>query len=499
MPLFVVDCSRHQVERADPLDLARAQAAGMNVVNIQLDRGRQEDVLPTWARTYAARARQLGMGISTYRWLDSRMSGRDSARRAFDRILSLGGPDGMAHVVDCEDNASEQTLRDYVTTITALLGRPIAIYSGKWWLDPRGWRVNDLSPFLWAAPSAGYLGGYPGDSSPHWTVSYGGHATLAVMQYAVTPLPFTGPCSLSAIRDPAVWAALTGGVMTYPDPALVIARTYLMGRGIPGNSLGIVGDTSHQASGGYHVGNDVLARIGKLDSDYSKRQTDKDRPGSNAAMALDIGGLTGPQLAALTAWLIAQCRAGTPDTRNIREVIGRRSAAGGVILYDALGIRAADAGTPDHATHTHLSYYRDSEGGDKTSLFRRYFEPAPQKEDDDMQPVLIKLAGEDTVRLVTMGVGHIPVLDPADLKRWQKFMTDNGMGATVFAWAAEQRPQCGPDLTATPTLTVTPEVATAIAQQIIAAGSNDLSDEDLEEIKALVVAGAKQAAREGTE
>ena len=94
--------------------------------------------------------------------------------------------------------------------------------------------------------------------------------------------------------------------MSYPDPALVQARNYLIGLGIPGTSIGIVGDRSHRSSGGYHVGNDVLAMIGKLNTDYSKRQTDKDRPGSNAAMALDIGGLSGGQLSALTAWLIAQ-------------------------------------------------------------------------------------------------------------------------------------------------------------------------------------------------
>lgn len=175
--------------------------------------------------------------------------------------------------------------------------------------------------------------------------------------------------------------------MTYPDPALVDARNYLIGLGIPGNSIGIVGDQSHRATGGYHVGNDVLAMIGKLFTDYSKRQTEKDRPGSDAAMALDVGGLSARALSDLTNWLIAQCRAGTADTRNIREIIGRRTPAGGVTRYDALGI-LADSGSSDHETHTHISYYRDSEGTDKTAVFRRYYEPAPPPstphEEDDM-------------------------------------------------------------------------------------------------------------------
>lgn len=190
--------------------------------------------------------------------------------------------------------------------------------------------------------------------------------------------------------------------MTYADPALMKARNYLIGLGIPGNEIGIVGDESHRSSGGYHVGNDVLAMIGKLHSDYSKRQTEKDRPGSNAAMALDIGGLSGQQLSDLTNWLIAQCRAGTSDTRNIREVIGRKSPSGGIQHYDALGIQT---GLPaGHDTHTHISYYRDSEGGDKTSLFRRYFEggstsaPAnPEGDEEGMKIIIANLTGRATL------------------------------------------------------------------------------------------------------
>lgn len=384
MTLHIVDVSRHQVERANPLDLAQAQAAGIGAVNIQLDRGRQPDILPTWAAEYATEARRLGMGVSTYRWLDGRIGGVESARRAYDRMGAIGGPDDMAHSVDTEETpdkgppATEQIIRDYVDEMTRLLRRPILLYTGDWWwtAPARRWAMADIAPYLWAAPNDGYLGTYPGDDSPHWTAGYGNWSDLTAMQYAVKPLPGTGPCSLSAVRDPAAWQMLVGGPMTYPDPALVDVRTYLIGLGIPAESIGIVGDRSHRSSGGYHVGNDVLAMIGKLHTDYSKRQTDKDRPGSDAAMALDIGGLSGQELYELTAWLIAQCRAGTHDTRNIREVIGRRSPSGGVIRYDALGI-LGDTGSSDHESHTHISYYRDSEGGDKLSLFKRYYEPAP--------------------------------------------------------------------------------------------------------------------------
>ncbi len=219
----IVDCARWQVERPDPLDLAKAQAAGINAVNIALDRGRSTDVLSDWARTYADKARGLGMGISAYRWVDNRQSGAEHARRALARMKLLGGPDGMAHGVDCEDNADLDTLADYVTAMQQARGRPIAVYSGRWWLRPRGWNVAALSPFLWAAPSVGYLTDYPGDDSPHWQVDYGGHSALALMQYAVKPLPGTGDCSLTAVRDPAVWAALTGIPLTPEDPMATAA------------------------------------------------------------------------------------------------------------------------------------------------------------------------------------------------------------------------------------------------------------------------------------
>jgi hypothetical protein len=229
--------------------------------------------------------------------------------------------------------------------------------------------------------------------------------------------------------------------MSYADPALIQARTYLMSRGIPGNAIGIVGDQSHQSSGGYHVGNDVLAQIGKLNSDYSKRQTDKDRPGSNAAMALDIGGLPGQQLSDLTNWLIAQCRAGTADTRNIREVIGRKSPAGGIQHYDALGLQT---GLPaGHDTHTHISYYRDSEGGDKTSLFRRYFEGTPQEDD-------MPLSNEDVMKIWTWDLVDGPGVG-------QAYQLMNKLVADVAELKAQPAGQ----------VTITAELMQALGNQVL--------------------------------
>lgn len=234
MTLHIVDVSRFQVERPDPLDLAIAKVQGFAAINIALDRGRSEDVLPAWASTYAEGARSIGLQVCTYRWVDNRLPGAESARRAYERIVALGGPAGMAHAADIEDDATERIARDYVTTMQQLLGRPIAIYSADWWWTSRNWRGADWTPYLWGAPNDGYLPEYPGDSSPAWTAGWGGWQFFSALQYAVTPLPMTGKCSLSAVRDPTVWATLTGGSVAqspeYPDLPFVRPKAYGTGR-----------------------------------------------------------------------------------------------------------------------------------------------------------------------------------------------------------------------------------------------------------------------------
>lgn len=180
--------------------------------------------------------------------------------------------------------------------------------------------------------------------------------------------------------------------MTYADSALLSARSYLMTKGWPGNSIGIVGNDEHKDTGGYHCGNDWLDDVGRINSDYSKRESSRDRPGSDAAMALDIGGVPATLLRNISAWIVTQCKAGTPDTKDIREVIYFDGTS--VKRWDRLGIRSS--GDSSHQWHTHISYFRDSEGRDKATLFKRYYGEATlpakapstvdsdQEEEDDM-------------------------------------------------------------------------------------------------------------------
>lgn len=481
MTLFIVDVSKYQAERPDPLNLPRALQAGFGAVNIALDRGRGDDVLPTWALGYATLARMYGMGICTYRWLDNRMTGAASAQRAYERMvhLGLGSTTGMAHAVDCEDDATEQHLRDYVTTMVSLLKRPIAIYSGRWWLAPRGWRVADLSPYLWSAPSAGYLGAYPGDDSRHWQVtSYGGWSSLTLMQYAVAPLPGTGECSLTAVRDMAAWRALTGGAVV-ARAANMQALTNDIQRQEPGATVWGKGDLAHQGSSSDHNEDDTPgSKPEQEDADSNPEHRGIDVP--------ILGPITMTKLRKLRAKLVDR-----PANRaRLKYVILEQK------IWRRNGGWVEEVYTGEFHNHLHVSgLAANDEDGSPWDIDDA---PAPQ-EAEDMQPVLIMIQGDPVPKIVTMGVGHLPIIDAADLARWKTWMAGNGMVVNVTAWPAAWRPQIGPDLSAQPSVEITPEVAAFIAQQIVAAGSNDLSDADLEEIKALVISGAKQAAREGTE
>lgn len=167
--------------------------------------------------------------------------------------------------------------------------------------------------------------------------------------------------------------------MTYaPDDLQVVRRYVLSKTNLDANSVGIAGDKGHASDGGYHEGNDDLASVGKLSSDYSKRESPRDRPGSNAASALDIGNFdhNGRNLRALSQFIVNKCKGGDTRCKDIREVIYTPNGVN-VSRWDRLGIRAT--GDSSHLYHTHLSFFRDSEGrralpNNILGLLTEYFE-----------------------------------------------------------------------------------------------------------------------------
>src|SRR5688572_29703310 len=106
---------------------------------------------------------------------------------------------------------------------------------------------------------------------------------------------------------------------TYAPAALLALRAYLKPlTGLPDKELGIIGDKDHV--GGYHHGWSQRRIVNGTTADYSWNESGRDSSRkTNAARAFDIGMF--PRLRELSVWLVNECKANAPDTRDIREII----------------------------------------------------------------------------------------------------------------------------------------------------------------------------------
>lgn len=173
--------------------------------------------------------------------------------------------------------------------------------------------------------------------------------------------------------------------MTSAPPKLREARQLLLthldmhpgrvvGADLDPAEIGIVGDASHD--GGYHQGKDRLRTHKGAVQDYSVIESPRDRAGlSDNASALDIGWFSvvvkdnRHTLRDLSIWLVAQCKADAPDTRDIREIIYSPDGVN-VKRFDRLGKRTD--GDLSHLSHTHISEFRDARGRHMVALLRRW-------------------------------------------------------------------------------------------------------------------------------
>lgn len=422
MTRLLLDVASYQ-GALEPADVKRA---GFAAVNLKVSHGLTRKSVHPDVTGWVTRARALGLGISTFHFFTADAPGADQAEFAYARIAELGLAYGTVHQLDVESTPAPTlaNVRAYLTRMTELLGRPVVLYTGDWWWTARpGWNVADLTPYLWSAPNVGYLGAYPGDAAASWRAGYGGWANLSVMQYAVAPLWFPGgtegtiDVSKSAIRDETVWRDLTIGRpgMTIAPAPLLAARAFFIstlktaGYTIDPLSVGIVGDDNHAQTGSsYHLGKSAL----KADS-YTIIESSRDKNGlSEAASALDLGSFSitvkgkTHNLRTFSVWLVAQCKAGTADTADIREVIYSDDGKT-VKRWDRLGRRTS--GPSSHTTHTHESWFRDSEKRDKTAHLRRYFTEigvlaAPPINTEDDMPTAAEIADAVWAKIVDVDV-----------------------------------------------------------------------------------------------
>lgn len=141
--------------------------------------------------------------------------------------------------------------------------------------------------------------------------------------------------------------------MTYAPADLLAVQTFChQHTGQSAAELGIAGDAAHR--GGYHCGSDRI-----VSGDYSVVESSRDRSGLTlAASAFDLGG-NFARFREITLGIIAACKRNDPRTRDIREVIFTPDGKT-VQRWDRLGRRSG--GDASHLSHTHLSFFRDSEG-----------------------------------------------------------------------------------------------------------------------------------------
>ena len=188
--------------------------------------------------------------------------------------------------------------------------------------------------------------------------------------------------------------------MTFAPKTLTDLMAYWVAQG--GVNLGIVGDTAHLEKGtSYHLGKDDL-----IAGAYSAR-TARDKAGlTNAASACDLGRLDGTltDLWAFSRWFAQQCFDRKPGYRDVREVIFWSTVRDRVIGWSDLAPTEwiNDYGDPSHKTHTHISFYRDSEFRDKRPLFKPYFPAAPVPAPEVDMPAFKAFA---TPKLVTIPTG----------------------------------------------------------------------------------------------
>jgi hypothetical protein len=235
--------------------------------------------------------------------------------------------------------------------------------------------------------------------------------------------------------------------------------------------VGIVGNPEHR--GGYHCGSDRV-----VSNDYSVVESPRDRAGLTLdAAALDVGGFEIRSLGAVhslptfSAWCVAQCRANSADSRDLREII--YSPDGKTVRrWDRLGKRST--GDSSHLWHTHFSFFRDAvkAGRDQRPLYRRYLteigliKGAPPNPGDDMDQTE-KLLGD--TGFADRTIGNV-FSDLQNMRNWQ--VTKVG----------------GPGLVAVPEAGSPAQLTLAMAQAFpaLVAQVNQLSGKDFTDEPAIV-------------
>lgn len=354
MTIHIADIASYQ----GALTLAQLRAAGFTGINVKSSHALGIKSVHPLADQYVSEARAAGMTVGTFHWLDGSASGVEQAEHAFTQMLAVcsGNVANVAHTVDCEDTtrpATQTIYRDYCAVMSSLLKRAIATYTGDWWWTDhaRLWQPSAFSPWLWAAPSRGYLTGYPGDTSGDWAAGYGQWSELAVMQYRVAPVAGIN-VSMSAIRSPEIWAAMRGAAnMAWVNiPASTSLLEEVNAVGSPNRNKaqdGTIGDAAHEQEPSDHNPDET----GQVEDEW-----DSDSINEVHARDIDARGPWAPgwSMERIVQLVVARCRGG--QERRLRYVIFN-----GRIWSEASNWQPRTyTGGDQHREHSHWSFHYGS-------------------------------------------------------------------------------------------------------------------------------------------
>ena len=349
MTVLIADIASYQ----GSLTLAALREAGFGGINVKVSHGLGQKSVHSRMAEYVREARAAGMALSCFHWLTAG-SGVAQADYAYRHMAAAGlNVPGVAHVVDVEDaGVTAGIYADYCARMGQLLGRKIITYTGDWFAAPRPWlKAGEASPWLWSAPRPGYLMSYPGDASRLWDDGYAGWGELAVMQYRVGSISKID-VSQSAVRDPHLWALMTGvsvAVNSVPASTALLAEFNTVGPNRSKASDGTIGDAAHQQSSSDH------------NPDESGRTPFEDSDNLDEVHARDVTA-RGPWRAGFTMQrfvniIVARCKAGR-ETRlqNIiyNRVIWSRSTDWEPRAY---------GGSNPHDKHAHFGFRYGSGSG----------------------------------------------------------------------------------------------------------------------------------------
>lgn len=210
-----VDLSRWQAG----LTIADVVAVDVSFVNIALTKGLASHASTLeQKRRWAGDAWAAGVIVGGYHWLDGTSSGRDQWHVCAQEALRVFGTlDGWFLQLDCEDTTSPATqviAEDFLRAASRELDRPVAFYTGDWWINPRQWtpEISRLAPYLWSAPESGRLGMAPSFASPAWNwTGFGGWPEIHLVQWSASQKIKGISVSSTVVRKPGVLTALCSG------------------------------------------------------------------------------------------------------------------------------------------------------------------------------------------------------------------------------------------------------------------------------------------------